>query len=88
MTFASRASRIRLSTHAIHARSVTSATNPKSQLFSFFRTFSFARASRKNSRNHFVMKRRRRLSFSVIFGRSDLISFSSDDRNAKKNELS
>lgn len=28
------------------------------------------------------MKRSRRLSFSVIFGRSDLISFSSDDRNA------
>jgi hypothetical protein len=29
-----------------------------------------------------VRKRRRKLSFSVIFGRSDLISFSSDDRNA------
>ena len=28
------------------------------------------------------MKRSRRLSFSVIFGRSDLISFSNDDKNA------
>ena len=30
------------------------------------------------------MKRSRRLSFSVIFGRSDLISFNSDDRNAAR----
>lgn len=33
------------------------------------------------------MKRSRRLSFSVIFGRSDLISFSSDDRNAAEISL-
>ena len=75
---------MRLRTHAIHTRSVTSTTNPKSQQFSVFRAFSFAWAWRKNSKNHLVMKRRRRLSFSVIFGRSDLISFNSDDRNAER----
>lgn len=73
---------MRLSTHTIQLRSITSPTSPKAHGSDAPALFSCVRTARKYSRNHFVTKSRRRLSFSVIFGRSDLISLSRDARNA------
>ena len=73
---------MRLSTHTIQPRSITSPTSPKAHGSDAPALFSCVRTARKYSRNHFVTKSRRRLSFSVIFGRSDLISLSRDARNA------
>ncbi len=81
-TFSSTAPFIRLSTHTIQPRSITSPTSPKAHGSDGPTLFSCVRTARKYSRNHFVTKSKRRLSFSVIFGRSDLISLSKDARNA------
>jgi hypothetical protein len=43
-----------------------------------------AREAKKNSKNHLVTNNNLRLSFSVIFGRSDLMSFKRAERNADK----
>lgn len=73
---------MRLSTHTIQLRSITSPTSPNAHGSDAPTPFSCDRTARKYSRNHFVTKSSRRLSFSVIFGRSDLISLSNDARNA------
>lgn len=81
----STAARIRFNTQIIQPRSITSAINPNFHLTS---PFSSARRHKKNSRNHFERNRSRKLSFSVIFGLSDLISFSNEDKNARKRLMS
>jgi hypothetical protein len=78
---------MRLRTHTIQLRSITSPTSPKAHGSDAPALFSCVRTARKYSRNHFVTKSRRRLSFSVIFGRSDLISLSRDARNAASCQL-
>lgn len=61
----------------------TDAPVPSENKARFFRSCSCSsRTRRKNSRNHFVRNKSRRLSFSVNLGRSDLISFSTEDMNA------
>jgi hypothetical protein len=82
-TFSSTASHMCFNTHTIHPRSVTSAikANPHFSTLTLL-AFSLACIERKNSKNHFVTYRRRRLSFSVILARSDLMSFSKADRKA------
>ena len=87
-TFSSTASLILFNTHTIHPLSITSATNPNSHLLSSPSSpppppeRGSARATKKNSKNHLVTNKSLRLSFSVIFGRSDLMSFRREDRNA------
>jgi len=81
-TFSSTAPFMRLSTQTIQLRSMTSPTSPNAHGSDAPTLVSCARTARKYSRNHFVTKSRRRLSFSVIFGRSDLMSLSNDARNA------
>ena len=73
---------MRLSTHTIQLRSMTSPTSPNAHGSDPLPPFSCARTARKYSRNHFVTNSSRKLSFSVIFGRSDLMSLSNDSRKA------
>lgn len=79
-TLSSTASLIRFSTQTIHPRSRTSAINPKphvppSEVCDL--------EPRKNSKNHLVTNNNLKLSFSVILGRSDLISFRRAARKAR-----
>lgn len=95
-TFSSTASLILFNTQTIHPRSITSAINPNSHFSASPSLFAaltskleaaaeaLAREAKKNSKNHLVTNNNLRLSFSVIFGRSDLMSFKRAERNADK----
>lgn len=80
---------MRLKTHPIHSRSVTSAINSKfhfdsesSISFLSFPVVCFECRAKKNSKNHFDTYRSRRWSFSVILGRSERISLIRVETNA------